>query len=400
MRTARPSDAWTPLHYLASVGAGGLSVTFFMWLMHWLPHPGRTVPTFEDIAGAWAGGEVMVRGTILVAMAAIAGLVALNLSLLVWNLRAHARWAATEGAAKFVTTNAQSQLMAQPLALAMAVNGAFVAGLVFVPGLWSVIEYLFPLAIVAFLAIAVLAFRVYGGFVGRVLGDGGFACAANNSFGQMLPAFAFAMIGVGLAAPAALSANASVVGLSLVLSTFFLVTALVIGVLALVMGLRAMLENGAAPETAPTLMIVLPLATILGILMLRQDHALGTLGAHSEATGSFMFLTQLVALQVLFAMLGLTVLARQGYARVFLFGDRHSAGSWALVCPGVAFAVLVQFWVNKGLVGAGLIAKFGVVYWSLTALAIAAQVAMLWLVWHLYRRQFVAPRTPEAVPAE
>lgn len=401
MTPARPSDTWTPLYFLASVGAGGLSVTFFMWLMHWLPHPGRTVPTFEDIAAAWGRGEPLVQGMIAVALVAIAALVALNLKSLVWNLRAHAAWKGTEGAAKFAKTNAQSQLMALPLALAMSVNGLFIAGLVFVPGLWGVIEYLFPLAIVAFLGISVLAFRIYGTFLGRVLTEGGFNCAANNSFGQMLPAFAFAMIGVGLAAPAALSSNAAVVGIGLVLSSFFLVTALVIAGLGLILGFRSMMENGAAPETAPTLMIVLPLATILGILMLRQDHGLGeALGAHAHAADSFMMLTQLVALQVLFGLLGLMVLKRQGYAQTFLFGSRNSAGSYALVCPGVAFAVLVQFWVNKGLVGAGLIAKFGATYWALTAVALVAQIAMVWLVWHLNRRHFGTPRAVVAVPAE
>ncbi|HMO72370.1 MAG TPA: CHAT domain-containing protein, partial [Paracoccaceae bacterium] len=98
---------------------GGLSVTFFMWLMHWLPHPGRTVPTFEDIAAAWGRGEPLVQGMIAVALVAIAALVALNLKSLVWNLRAHAAWKGTEGAAKFAKTNAQSQLMALPLALAV-----------------------------------------------------------------------------------------------------------------------------------------------------------------------------------------------------------------------------------------------------------------------------------------
>jgi hypothetical protein len=338
---------------------------------------------------------------ILVAMLAIAALVALNLKSLVWNLRAYAAWRQTEGFTKFARTNAQSQLMALPLALAMSVNGLFIAGLVFVPGLWSVIEYLFPLAIAAFLAIAVLAFRIYGAFLGRVLTEGGFNCAANNSFGQMLPAFAFAVVGVGLAAPAALSGSAAVAGLRLVLSTFFLVAALVIGLLGLILGVRSMMENGAAPETAPTLMIVLPLATILGILMLRQDRALSAaLGAHAHAADGFMFLTQPVALQVLFGLFGLMVLKRQGYPQEFLFGTRNSAGSYALVCPGAAFAVLVQFWVNKGLVGAGLIAKFGTLYWGLTAVAMAAQMAMVWLVWHLNRRHFGTPRAPSAVPAE
>lgn len=397
----RPADNWTPLYFLASVGAGGLSVTFFMWLMHWLPHPGRTVPAFEDITAAFATGGLHVQAMIAVALISIAALVFLNLKYLSWNLGRYTAWKQTEAYQKFSRTNAQSQLMALPLALAMSINGAFVAGLVFVPGLFSVIEYLFPLAMIAFLAIGVLAFRIYGQFLGRVLTEGGFNCAANNNFGQILPAFAFAMIGVGLAAPAALSANASIAGVSLVLSAFFFVAAAVIAAVAMVLGFRSMMENGTNAETAPTLLILLPLMTILGILLLRQDHGLGVhVGSHASDGANLMMLTQLVSAQVLFGLFGLMILARQNYAQRFLFGTENSPAAYALVCPGVAFAVLVQFFVNKGLVTAGLIEKFGAVYWSLTAVALVAQVAMVWLVFHLNRRHFGAARPTQAVPAE
>ena len=32
---------YSPLYFLAALGAGGLMVTFFMYLMFWVPHPGR-----------------------------------------------------------------------------------------------------------------------------------------------------------------------------------------------------------------------------------------------------------------------------------------------------------------------------------------------------------------------
>lgn len=61
---------------------------------------------------------------------------------------------------------------------------------------------------------------------------------------------------------------------------------------------------------------------------------------------------------------------------------------------------MVQFFVNKGLVAAGLIAKFGFVYWSLTAIAIAAQILMIALVIRLHRQHFGQPAATGAlVPA-
>lgn len=397
----RPSDSYSPLYFLASLGAGGLAVTFFMWLMHWIPHPGKTVPVFEDITAAFATGGTLTQGMILAAMAGIAIFSFLNLKLLVWNLRRFNAWSKTESFAAFSKTNAQSQVMAMPLALAMSVNVLFILGMVFVPGLWSIVEYLFPLAMITFLAIGAYGFRLYGRFLGRVLTEGGFNCAANNNFGQILPAFAFAMVGVGLAAPAALSTMPALSGLGLVFSTFFLMVSSLIAVVAMILGLRSMMENGANPETAPTLSIIVPLLAVLGILSLRQNHGLHEhFGSAALAGETLVTLAKFLSVQVIFLLFAGLVLIRQGYARRFIFGRETSPGSYALVCPGVGFAVLMHFFVNKGLVDAGLIAKFGAAYWALTAVALLSQAAMIWLVWQLNRRHFGAAKTPEAVPAE
>ena len=398
---ARPADSYSPLYLLASLGAGGLAVTFFMWLMFWVPHPDQPVPVFEDIAAAFAAGGPAMKAMILAAAAGIAVFAFLNIRLLVWNLRAMAAWKRSDAFAKFARSNAESQLMALPLALAMAVNVGFILGMVFVPGLWGVVEFLFPLALTAFAAIGVLALRIMGRFLGRVLVEGGFNCAANNSFGQILPAFAFAMVGVGMAAPAALSTVPATAGLGLVLSSFFLVTAGLIAVVALILGMRAMMEHGANAETAPTLMIVIPLVTVLGILTLRQGHGLEVhFGAAHSTAGTLAWLTQLLSVQVVFGLFGLLILARMGYAARFLFGRENSPGAYALVCPGVGFAVMVHFWLNNGLVAAGLVTKFGPAFWAITAVALAAQAAMIWLVWHLNRRHFATPKPAAAVPAE
>ncbi len=397
----RPADRYSPLYFLASVGAGGLTVSFFMWLMFWVPHPGQSVPVFEDIARAAATGSPAMIGMIAAAVAGIAVFAFLNLRSLVWNIRELRHWTGSEGHTKLATTNAETQLLTLPLALAMSVNVGFVLGLVFVPGLWGIVEYLFPLAMIAFLAIGALALRMIGRFVGRVLTEGGFNCAANNSFAQMLPAFALAMVGVGLAAPAAMSGSVAISGISIVLSTFFFMASALIAVVALILGLRSMMENGANIETAPTLMIVMPLLTVLGILLLRQSHGLHVhFDSHAAPGEMLTMLTRLLSVQVLFGLFGLTILARQGYAKRFLFGAENSPGAYALVCPGVGLAVMMQFWLNKGLVEAGLLAKFGAAYWGISALALASQFAMVWLVLHLNRRHFGVAPTAAAVPAE
>lgn len=397
----RPADTWSPLYFLGSVGAGGLVATFFMWLYMWVPHPAQPVPLFEDIALAFGTGTPALRAMIVVAALGIAGFSVLNIRSLIWNLGQLQRYRGTEAHRKLITSNAETQLTALPLALAMTVNVGFILGMVFVPGLWSVVEYLFPVAMLAFAAIGGLALVQIGRFLARATQKGGFDWAANNSFAQVLPAFALAMAGVGMSAPAALSGIPAVAAVSIVLANTFLILSLSLAGVAILLGLAAILQQGANIETSPTLLIVVPLVTVLGILMLRVDHGLHTqFGQHDDAAAAFLMLTRLLAVQVAFGLFGLAVLARQGYAARFLTGRETSPGSYALVCPGVAISVLMQFWINKGLVGAGVIAKFGAAYWTLSAIAVGFQIAMIVLVLVLNRRHFRPVSAPRPMPAE
>jgi hypothetical protein len=227
-------------------------------------------------------------------MAGIAFFGATLIRLLVWNVQRLRQFAQTEAYETLMASNGGSQIMAMPLALAMAVNAGFILGLVFVPGLWSVVEYLFPLAMIAFAVIGFYAFKLFARFASQAIG-GGLDCAKNNSLAQMLPSFAFAMIGVGLAAPAAMSTNPVTVAISLGLSTLFILTSIVQGLIALTLGMRSMMENGLAAEGAPTVMIGVPILTVLGIAFLRQNHGLHVQlsTCTPQAGDTFMMLTTL-----------------------------------------------------------------------------------------------------------
>ncbi len=398
----RPADTWSPLYFLASLGAGGLAVTFFMFLMFWVPHPDQPVPIFEDILSAFFNGGLAMKAAILVAVTGIAGFAFLNIKMLIWNLARFSDFRKTDSYTKLVNSNGETQLLAMPLALAMTVNAGFILGLVFVPGLWSVVEYLFPLAMIAFALIAYLAFRRIGDFLGRVLSEGGvFDVTANNSFAQLLPAFALSMTAVGMAAPAAMSTVPLTVGVSMIASIVLGTIAALYAVVAAITAFNSMLHHGTARESAPTLMVVVPILTVLGIMTMRQEHGLHTtFDAHGGVADNLLLTTTILAVQLVFLALGLLVLRRQKYADAYLRGEGNSAGAYALVCPGVALSVMLQFWINKGLVGAGLIAKFGVAYWSLTSLAIASQVAMIVLVLVLNHRHFAGRAHVQSVPAE
>jgi len=398
----RPADTYSPLYFLASLGAGGLAVTFFMYLMFWVPHQGKPVPTFEDISAAFQTGGLAMQAAIAVAVVGIAIMAFLNLKYLFWNLSSYKAFKQSQGYDALKNSNAESTLMAMPLALAMSVNAMFIVGLIYVPGLWSIIEYLFPLAMIAFALIAWLAFKIISDFLGRILSQGGiFDVTANNSFAQLLPAFALSMVAVGFSAPAAMSQNTTTVGISLVLSTFVGTAAVIYALVAIVTAFNSMLHHGTAKEAGPTLMVIVPIMTVLGIMFLRQDHGLhATFEVHGAKAETMMMLARFLSIQVIFLLLGTLVMRRQGYFADFVFGTKTSPGSYALVCPGVALSVMIQFFVNKGLVGAGVIEKFDIAYWAITAIALVSQFAMIALVIRLNRQHFGKPSASAAVPAE
>jgi hypothetical protein len=399
----KPADTYSPLYFLASLGAGGVTVSFFMFLMFWVPHKGRPVPIFEDVAAAFATGGTALQAAIVIAYIGIAVFAFLNVKSLLWNLSALSAFKKTEAYEKLRNSNAESTLMAEPLAMAMTVNALFIVGLVYVPGLWTVVEYLFPLAMLAFALIAWKAFGILADFLGRVLSKGGlFDVTAHNSFAQLLPAFAIAMIAVGFAAPAAMSHTTATVGVSLIASTLLGVAAIIYTLLASATAFTSMLQHGTAREAGPTLMIIVPIVTVLGIMLLRQNHGLHTtFEAHGTDADTMILLARLLAIQVTFLGLGMLVLRRQKYFSDFVTGSKTSPGSYALVCPGVALSVMIHFFVNKGMVATGMIDKFGTAYWAVTAIALLAQAIAIFLVFRLNSQHFTRQKVEvAAVPAE
>lgn len=402
--TSQPKrEQFSPLYFLSSLGAGGLAISFFMYLLWMTPHKGQPIPSYSTLVPAFQDGSIAMQAMILASLLGILYFSFTHLRTLIWNFRQYRSWRETDAFARFVKTNAESQLMAIPLSLAMTVNVAFIVGAVFVPNLWEVAEYLFPAAILAFAAIGVYAFRIFLDFFGRVLTVGGFTCAKNNSFGQMLSVFAFAMIGVGFSASAVMTHNKLVSAIAFMGTALFVMAAIIFGAMMLVMGFRAMMENAAEKETSPTLWIIIPFITVVGIALYRLNMALvHNFGVEWAAGSAFAFLTFLFAIQLVFGLLGYAVMRRFGYFEHFVSGPRKSPGSYALICPGVALFVFANFVINPGLVGLGVLAKFSIAYFALYVPLVALQLKTIQVYFRLNRKHLgdEPERPAELVPAE
>ena len=156
-------EAYSPLYFLAALGAGGLVPSFFMYPMFMIRHPDTPMVTFEALLPVLNGTHGMVAAIMLaVVLTLILFFALLHFRLLFWNIREYRNFRRTEAFETLRNSNAEVQLMAIPLTLAMSVNVAFILGALFVPGLWNYVEYLFPLAMLAFAAIGLYALRILG----------------------------------------------------------------------------------------------------------------------------------------------------------------------------------------------------------------------------------------------
>ncbi len=366
MLKTRLAGQYSPLYFLAALGAGGLAVSFFLYPMFLIKHPDTPMVTFNHLWPLLTGDNPWLSALLALDLLVILFFAVMHFRLLAWNLREYALFKQSEAYAKLMSSNAEISLMAIPLTLAMSINVMFVLGALFVPNLWSVVEWLFPGAILGFLAIGVYAMRILVTYFARVLTEGGVDFASNNSLAPMIAIFALAMIAVGLAAPAAMSKAQAVQVISIVLSLFFFSAAALLAVIKLVLGFKAMMEHGISEAASPSLWILIPILTLLGITWIRLSHGLHHgLDAHSSPSSLFVLTTFVLSTQILFGLIGWAVMQRLGYFRDYVRGDKGNAGTFALICPGVAFFVFGLFFITVGLVQTGVVTPLSPLYFVL-----------------------------------
>ncbi|HIP55778.1 MAG TPA: hypothetical protein EYG97_02015 [Arcobacter sp.] len=355
-------DNYSPMYFLSALGAGGLSVSFFMYLMFLVPHKGVPMTTFDFAFPALLKGD-WLSFVIAFSLVFILAFAFLHFKLLIWNIKQYKMFKLTDKYKKMLTSNAEVTIMALPLTFAMTINVCFVLGALLVPGLWDVVEYLFPFALIGFAVVGYFALKIFMEYFTRLLTTGDFDFTNNNNLSQMVSIFAFAMIGVGFAAPGAMSQNIEMNAIGIFGAIFFMSISILLVVLKLVLGFKNMFEHGIAIEASPSLWILIPILTLIGITFIRINFGLDHHFDQTLAKSSLFTLTStFLALQLIFGILGYKVMKTIGYFEEYIEGDKKSPVSFALICPGVAFMVFGMFFVNFGLVANGIIEVNSIVY--------------------------------------
>lgn len=381
-------EQYSPLYFLAALGPGGLAVSFYMYLMFMVPHPGKPMATADFIFPLIARQDT-IAWLMVADLVIIVALALLHFRLLLWNIGEYRRYKTTRAFEELKRSNQEVSLMAIPLTYAMTINVCFVLGALLVPGLWTVVEYLFPFAILGFLAVGIYAMRLFLAYATRLMADRSFDFAANNNLSQMIAIFAFSMIAVGLAAPGAMSHHKEVSAIGIFLSVFFSTLSLALIVVKITLGFKAILEQGISREASVSLWIMIPILTLLGITFVRYTYGFAhNFESAGEVSKSWLFLltSAVLSLQILFGLLGWATMKKLDYFNDFINGQYKSVSSFAIICPGVAFVVFGFFFIHQGLLTNGVISQFSPAYFVLLAPFAYVQVKTALLMLQLNRK--------------
>lgn len=384
------NEKYNPLYFLASLGAGGMGVSFFMYLMFLIPHPDFGMPTFEHVFPYLIGDNIIVSVLIALVLLTIVYFIVKHFRLLYWNLKEFNQFRKTDAYNNLKKSNAEVTLMAIPLTLSMSINGLFIIGMLFVPNLRSVIEYLFPFAILAFLAVGLLAIKIFVGYFSRFMVNGDFDFVKNNNLSQLIAIFAFSMVAVGFAAPAAMSNNIYTSSIGMFLSIFFGVIAVGLILIKMVFGVYSIFKHGIAKETSPSLWIMIPVLTLFGITFVRLFNGISHNFFNTNANPFviFLVLAAFLSLQIIFGIVGYKVMKNIGYFNDYVYGKEKSAASFTLICPFVAFTVLGMFFIGWGLVQTGIVEKYSILHYAVMIPFVLSQIKGIQLLFRLNNKIF------------
>lgn len=379
-------EKFSPTCFLSALGAGGLSVSFFMYLMFLVPHPNTPMATYDFIMpvllkGDWLSFVISFSLVFIIAFAFF------HFKLLLWNTKQYNLYKKTKAYEDLKNSNAQITLMTLPLTYTMTINVCFVLGAVFVPGLWSFVEYLFPFALLGFITTGYFALKIFFEYFSRLLTKGDFDFSKNNNLSQMISIFALAMVAVGFAAPGAMSHNIVINSIGLFFSIFFASLSILLILIKITLGFKNMFEKGLNLEASPSIWIIIPILTLLGIAFIRISFGLEHhYSSPVERTSLFILTSVILSLQIIFGILGYMVMKQIGYFEKYIESGEKSAISFALICPGVAFFVFGMFFINFGLTYNEIISKYSMAYFILMIPFIYIQIKTIIYFFKLYKK--------------
>jgi len=332
---------FSPINFLAALGAGGIAVAPFAIMQYVFPHPKGLVTQAQIHAGMseLAGWQALLVRPFEAIMIGFAILHVLLLAWMIPKFLAGKR----RGDYRAIAENplAGAQLLAPHLAIAMTFNVFIGVARYFVPALQSAFQDMMLPALLAWLVLLAFTLKevfaqLHSSFVRQF-------DLREAHFGWMMSPFALGMVSVVGSGIAALAKSPAVAHAAAFFTLVGATGSMFLLVVKQVTLMQVHYQKPGIPDRQllPSILSVVPILTVLAIVGFRLAHyAHAQLGFHLEWAGPAI-VAAVFAFQSFYMGFGLTLL------RDFIVSDlrrsEYYPALWGLVCPFVAWSVLGAF---------------------------------------------------------
>ncbi len=341
----RNKKEFSPLIFLASLGAGGLSVAFFALINYTFDH-GKGLVNFAQTHNSMAG---FTEGLYSLLELGMIGFAIIHFVLSIIFLPQLIKWIKSSSYKKFVENPLVNVgILAPFISLAMTMNVLLASVRYFVPSLYNNLQSLMIPGLIVWIVLWFFTMRMAIKLL-KISFIKGFDIS-KIYFGWLLYPFALGMLSVTGAGIAAMSQAPMPAHIAF----FMLLISGTMGIFLMMVKLNAIFKNHFALEGLPdkqflpSLLIIVPNITLYAIIAFRIGHYLHN---HFNAQLNVYYMIVMVtafAFETWYMIFGLSLL--QDYFKKHFKGEFH-VSQWGLVCPFVAYVVLgsfvyILFWQN------------------------------------------------------
>ena len=331
---------FSPLLFLAALGAGGISVIPFAFLQYTY-HTGKGLVTYNDIMHSTlsAGQEILFRvlEVVMIVFAII------HVALLVKYVKRMIPWMKTRTFKEvFHNPLKNSTLVAPFIAIAMFLNVIIGPARFFIPMISENFQTLMLPALIVWGIIVVTLLLVETKLL-TISFTKGYDIEKIN-FGWLLHPFALGMVSVTGTGIAAMAKDSSIAHTAAFFSTITGIMGLFLLTVKLLVLFQRHFKMKGLPEKQflPSFLIVIPNITLYAIAAFRFGHYLEhQFSFHLGGAYFFIVIMMAFAFEVWYLLFGLGLL--RNYFKKQYFKKEFYPSQWGLVCPFVAFAVLGSF---------------------------------------------------------
>ena len=368
-------EKFSPLIFLASLGAGGIAVIPFAFLQYTFPHgKGLIQANALDYSTMTIPSAILFHSLEMVMVVFIA----IHLFLTVIFLKKLFNFINSKDYQSFIMDPLKNSAILAPFISVIMTMNAFIGPVrYFLPTVSSNLQSMMLPALLLWIFLWIWLMKLEIKLL-QISFEKGFDMS-RITFGWLLHPFALGMLtvtGTGIAAIAKVSSIAHMAAfLSLVSGTMgiFLLVVKTISVFQ-----KHFQSKGGLGEKQflPSFLIVIPNVTLYAISAFRIGHYLEK-QYHMHLNAYFLLVTTVAfAFETWYMLFGLALL--RDYFRDHYFKKEYYVTQWSLICPFVAYATLGSFVYS-------VFAQSQILYWLLVIVTLVAVLFYLDLLWRYVR---------------